>query len=183
MNKKWLKTILVLASLTLTSCGEDPLKSFEKKIGSSLKSVSKVEVTTTILDDEVEVYRALKTVELEYEGKNVRGNVTLSVTSLNSSFGYESEETTDSFEGASKDVLFGLSLDKAYFVTYTLEEDVLTGEVDKEKAGKFFQIADLNVPENPEVTIALTDKKISSYRCAYVTSGERQVSITASYTY
>lgn len=183
MKMKCLKTILALAPLMLVSCKGDPLKTFGKKIDASLRNVAKVEIATTISDENIEVYRSLKTVELEYENKTVYGNVTLSVTSLNGSFGYQTEETTESFEGASKSVLFGLSLTKDNFETYTLEEGVLNAAVSKEKASRFFQIDDLSVLENPEVRIALTDDKISSYRCDYVTVDNRQVSVTAEYTY
>lgn len=180
------KLLLSLASigvLTLTSCKSNPLSSFSKKINSSLKNVDQVIMTTTITDDDIEVYKLVKTINLNYDGKNVSGIIDISEYTLSTNFTYINSTSSDMFEGQTKDIKFGLNLDKKYLSEFKIEDDVLTASVNKDSAKMFFGVDKVDCSINPDVKIVLADKKISTYDCTYTTNGDKDVAINILYLY
>lgn len=182
-KSKILLSLIGTSLLALTSCSTSPLESFKKNIDSSIKKTSKVVLTSTITDDNTEVYKLEKTITLIYDGKSVSGIVDTVESTLSSNFTYVSSSLSDTFDGKTSDIKFNLNLSDIYFETYTLEEGVLTAEVKKDSVESFFNVDDLDCASNPHLVITLEDKRIISYDCSYSTESGKDVVISVSYTY
>lgn len=185
MKKNKFLLVCLVSILALTSCKKkkDEYTSFVDNVKNSVSEVTYVESNYNVLDSDVEVYRAKKSIsKITNENDLYSGEASTEEYKLNSSFRLEKSNKVEKFSNIKKSDLFAYNLDKETFKEYNLTSESFEATVSKDSAAKFFNINELAVDDDIIVKITLSDSKITKLETSYK-QGSKIVTLSIAYTY
>lgn len=187
MRKELLFIPLLMCGLLITSCGGSKLSSFNKKVNSSLKEVSKVVIETKVSDNDVIVYSSINNITITHENKMISGTSEKTTSTLNSNFEFKTSKTNKTFSDVDEKSLHGFELTEKNLKEYQINKEsnstILTGKVSSEKTNNYFKVENFTSTDDCTIEYQLTDSKIIKYTCSYIADSQFLVMITSTYTY
>lgn len=188
-NKLFLSSSLLFVSLlAVTSCNgnkKDALKEYTDKIDSSIVTIRKATIVSSITESSTLVYEKKTEIEITYVDNEANGSVYSTIKKLGNDFKLVTSNERDSFNGSIVDAkLFNYKIDKDTLNSgYKITEGVLDATVSQTNAKAFLNVSDTDVNGDISFNAVLSEEKITSFRIAYKNISGRDVSISAEYLY
>ena len=188
-NKLFLSSSLLFVSLlAVTSCNgnkKDALKEYTDKIDSSIVTIRRATIISSITESSTLVYEKKTEIEITYVDNEANGSVYSTIKKLGNDFKLVTSNERDSFNGSIVDAkLFNYKIDKDTLNSgYKITEDVLDATVSQTNAKAFLNVSDTDVNGDISFNVVLSEEKITSFRIAYKNISGRDVSISAEYLY
>lgn len=188
-NKLFLSSSLLFVSLlAVTSCNgnkKDALKEYTDKIDSSIVTIRRATIISSITESSTLVYEKKTEIEITYVDNEANGSVYSTIKKLGNDFKLVTSNERDSFNGSIVDAkLFNYKIDKDTLNSgYKITEDVLDATVSQTNAKAFLNVTDTDVNGDISFNVVLSEEKITSFRIAYKNISGRDVSISAEYLY
>lgn len=188
-NKLFLSSSLLFVSLlAVTSCNgnkKDALKEYTDKIDSSIVTIRRATIISSITESSTLVYEKKTEIEITYVDNEANGSVYSTIKKLGNDFKLVTSNERDSFNGSIVDAkLFNYKIDKDTLNSgYKITEGVLDATVSKTNAKAFLNVSDTDVNGDISFNVVLSEEKITSFRIAYKNISGRDVSISAEYLY
>ena len=188
-NKLFLSSSLLFVSLlAVTSCNgnkKDALKEYTDKIDSSIVTIRRATIISSITESSTLVYEKKTEIEITYVDNEANGSVYSTIKKLGNDFKLVTSNERDSFNGSIVDAkLFNYKIDKDTLNSgYKITEGVLDAIVSQTNAKAFLNVSDTDVNGDVSFNVVLSEEKITSFRIAYKNISGRDVSISAEYLY
>lgn len=188
-NKLFLSSSLLFVSLlAVTSCNgnkKDALKEYTDKIDSSIVTIRRATIVSSITESSILVYEKKTEIEITYVDNEANGSVYSTIKKLGNDFKLVTSNERDSFNGSIVDAkLFNYKIDKDTLNSgYKITEGVLDATVSQTNAKAFLNVSDTDVNGDISFNVVLSEEKITSFRIAYKNISGRDVSISAEYLY
>lgn len=188
-NKLFLSSSLLFVSLlAVTSCNgnkKDALKEYTDKIDSSIVTIRRATIISSITESSTLVYEKKTEIEITYVDNEANGSVYSTIKKLGNDFKLVTSNERDSFNGSIVDAkLFNYKIDKDTLNSgYKITEGVLDATVSQTNAKAFLNVTDTDVNGDISFNVVLSKEKITSFRIAYKNISGRDVSISAEYLY
>lgn len=188
-NKLFLSSSLLFVSLlAVTSCNgnkKDALKEYTDKIDSSIVTIRRATIVSSITESSTLVYEKKTEIEITYVDNEANGSVYSTIKKLGNDFKLVTSNERDSFNGSIVDAkLFNYKIDKDTLNSrYKITEGVLDATVSQTNAKAFLNVSDTDVNGDISFNVVLSEEKITSFRIAYKNISGRDVSISAEYLY
>lgn len=188
-NKLFLSSSLLFVSLlAVTSCNDnkkDALKEYTDKIDSSIVTIRRATIISSITESSTLVYEKKTEIEITYVDNEANGSVYSTIKKLGNDFKLVTSNERDSFNGSIVDAkLFNYKIDKDTLNSgYKITEGVLDAIVSQTNAKAFLNVSDTDVNGDISFNVVLSEEKITSFRIAYKNISGRDVSISAEYLY
>lgn len=188
-NKLFLSSSLLFVSLlAVTSCNgnkKDALKEYTDKIDSSIVTIRRATIISSITESSTLVYEKKTEIEITYVDNEANGSVYSTIKKLGNDFKLVTSNERDSFNGSIVDAkLFNYKIDKDTLNSgYKITEGVLDATVSQTNAKAFLNVTDTDVNGDISFNVVLSEEKITSFRIAYKNISCRDVSISAEYLY
>ena len=188
-NKLFLSSSLLFVSLlAVTSCNgnkKDALKEYTDKIDSSIVTIRRATIVSSITESSTLVYEKKTEIEITYVDNEANGSVYSTIKKLGNDFKLVTSNERDSFNGSIVDAkLFNYKIDKDTVNSgYKITEGVLDATVSQTNAKAFLNVSDTDVNGDISFNVVLSEEKITSFRIAYKNISGRDVSISAEYLY
>lgn len=188
-NKLFLSSSLLFVSLlVVTSCNgnkKDALKEYTDKIDSSIVTIRRATIISSITESSTLVYEKKTEIEITYVDNEANGSVYSTIKKLGNDFKLVTSNERDSFNGSIVDAkLFNYKIDKDTLNSgYKITEGVLDATVSQTNAKAFLNVTDTDVNGDISFNVVLSEEKITSFRIAYKNISGRDVSISAEYLY
>ena len=188
-NKLFLSSSLLFVSLlAVTSCNgnkKDALKEYTDKIDSSIVTIRRATIVSSITESSTLVYEKKTEIEITYVDNEANGSVYSTIKKLGNDFKLVTSNERDSFNGSIVDAkLFNYKIDKDTLNSgYKITEGVLDATVSQTYAQAFLNVSDTDVNGDISFNAVLSEEKITSFRIAYKNISGRDVSISAEYLY
>ena len=188
-NKLFLSSSLLFVSLlAVTSCNgnkKDALKEYTDKIDSSIVTIRRATIVSSITESSTLVYEKKTGIEITYVDNEANGSVYSTIKKLGNDFKLVTSNERDSFNGSIVDAkLFNYKIDKDTLNSgYKITEGVLDATVSQTNAKAFLNVSDTDVNGDIYFNVVLSEEKITSFRIAYKNISGRDVSISAEYLY
>ena len=188
-NKLFLSSSLLFVSLlAVTSCNgnkKDALKEYTDKIDSSIVTIRRATIISSITESSTLVYEKKTEIEITYVDNEANGSVYSTIKKLGNDFKLFTSNERDSFNGSIVDAkLFNYKIDKDTLNSgYKITEGVLDATVSQTNAKAFLNVTDTDVNGDISFNVVLSEEKITSFRIAYKNISGRDVSISAEYLY
>ncbi|HCY67961.1 MAG TPA: hypothetical protein DHU62_04430 [Firmicutes bacterium] len=188
-NKLFLSSSLLFVSLlAVTSCNgnkKDALKEYTDKIDSSIVTIRRATIVSSITESSTLVYEKKTEIEITYVDNEANGSVYSTIKKLGNDFKLVTSNERDSFNGSIVDAkLFNYKIDKDTLNSgYKITEGVLDATVSQTNAKAFLNVSDTDVNGDISFNVVLSEEKITSFRIAYKNTSGRDVSISAEYLY
>lgn len=188
-NKLFLSSSLLFVSLlAVTSCNgnkKDALKEYTDKIDSSIVTIRRATIISSITESSTLVYEKKTEIEITYVDNEANGSVYSTIKNLGNDFKLVTSNERDSFNGSIVDAkLFNYKIDKDTLNSgYKITEGVLDATVSQTNAKAFLNVTDTDVNGDISFNVVLSEEKITSFRIAYKNISGRDVSISAEYLY
>lgn len=188
-NKLFLSSSLLFVSLlAVTSCNgnkKDALKEYTDKIDSSIVTIRRATIVSSITESSTLVYEKKTEIEITYVDNEANGSVYSTIKKLGNDFKLVTSNERDSFNGSIVDAkLFNYKIDKDTLNSgYKITEGVLDATVSQSNAKAFLNVSDTDVNGDISFNAVLSEEKITSFRIAYKNISGRDVSISAEYLY
>lgn len=188
-NKLFLSSSLLFVSLlAVTSCNgnkKDALKEYTDKIDSSIVTIRRATIISSITESSTLVYEKKTEIEITYVDNEANGSVYSTIKKLGNDFKLVTSNERDSFNGSIVDAkLFNYKIDKDTLNSgYKITEGVLDATVSQTNAKAFLNVSDTDVNGDISFNAVLSEEKITSFRIAYKNISGRDVSISAEYLY
>ena len=188
-NKLFLSSSLLFVSLlAVTSCNgnkKDALKEYTDKIDSSIVTIRRETIISSITESSTLVYEKKTEIEITYVDNEANGSVYSTIKKLGNDFKLVTSNERDSFNGSIVDAkLFNYKIDKDTLNSgYKITEGVLDATVSQTNAKAFLNVSDTDVNGDISFNVVLSEEKITSFRIAYKNISGRDVSISAEYLY
>lgn len=188
-NKLFLSSSLLFVSLlAVTSCNgnkKDALKEYTDKIDSSIVTIRRATIVSSITESSTLVYEKKTEIEITYVDNEANGSVYSTIKKLGNDFKLVTSNERDSFNGSIVDAkLFNYKIDKDTLNSgYKITEGVLDATVSQTNAKAFLNVSDTDVNGDIYFNVVLSEEKITSFRIAYKNISGRDVSISAEYLY
>lgn len=188
-NKLFLSSSLLFVSLlAVTSCNgnkKDALKEYTDKIDSSIVTIRRATIISSITESSTLVYEKKTEIEITYVDTEANGSVYSTIKKLGNDFKLVTSNERDSFNGSIVDAkLFNYKIDKDTLNSgYKITEGVLDATVSQTNAKAFLNVLDTDVNGDISFNVVLSEEKITSFRIAYKNISGRDVSISAEYLY
>lgn len=188
-NKLFLSSSLLFVSLlAVTSCNgnkKDALKEYTDKIDSSIVTIRRATIISSITESSTLVYEKKTEIEITYVDNEANGSVYSTIKKLGNDFKLVTSNERDSFNGSIVDAkLFNYKIDKDTLNSgYKIIEGVLDATVSQTNAKAFLNVSDTDVNGDISFNVVLSEEKITSFRIAYKNISGRDVSISAEYLY
>lgn len=188
-NKLFLSSSLLFVSLlAVTSCNgnkKDALKEYTDKIDSSIVTIRRATIVSSITESSTLVYEKKTEIEITYVDNEANGSVYSTIKKLGNDFKLVTSNERDSFNGSIVDAkLFNYKIDKDTLNSgYKITEGVLDAIVSQTNAKAFLNVSDTDVNGDISFNVVLSKEKITSFRIAYKNISGRDVSISAEYLY
>lgn len=188
-NKLFLSSSLLFVSLlAVTSCNgnkKDALKEYTDKIDSSIVTIRRATIISSITESSTLVYEKKTEIEITYVDNEANGSVYSTIKKLGNDFKLVTSNESDSFNGSIVDAkLFNYKIDKDTLNSgYKITEGVLDATVSQTNAKAFLNVSDTDVNGDISFNVVLSEEKITSFRIAYKNISGRDVSISAEYLY
>lgn len=188
-NKLFLSSSLLFVSLlAVTSCNgnkKDALKEYTDKIDSSIVTIRRATIISSITESSTLVYEKKTEIEITYVDNKANGSVYSTIKKLGNDFKLVTSNERDSFNGSIVDAkLFNYKIDKDTLNSgYKITEGVLDATVSQTNAKAFLNVSDTDVNGDISFNVVLSEEKITSFRIAYKNISGRDVSISAEYLY
>lgn len=188
-NKLFLSSSLLFVSLlAVTSCNgnkKDALKEYTDKIDSSIVTIRRATIVSSITESSTLVYEKKTEIEITYVDNEANGSVYSTIKKLGNDFKLVTSNERDSFNGSIVDAkLFNYKIDKDTLNSgYEITEGVLDATVSQTNAKAFLNVSDTDVNGDISFNVVLSEEKITSFRIAYKNISGRDVSISAEYLY
>jgi len=188
-NKLFLSSSLLFVSLlAVTSCNgnkKDALKEYTDKIDSSIVTIRRATIVSSITESSTLVYEKKTEIEITYVDNEANGSVYSTIKKLGNDFKLVTSNERDSFNGSIVDAkLFNYKIDKDTLNSgYKITEGVLDATVSQTNAKAFLNVSDTDVNGDISFNVVLSKEKITSFRIAYKNISGRDVSISAEYLY
>lgn len=188
-NKLFLSSSLLFVSLlAVTSCNcnkKDALKEYTDKIDSSIVTIRRATIISSITESSTLVYEKKTEIEITYVDNEANGSVYSTIKKLGNDFKLVTSNERDSFNGSIVDAkLFNYKIDKDTLNSgYKITEGVLDATVSQTNAKAFLNVTDTDVNGDISFNVVLSEEKITSFRIAYKNISGRDVSISAEYLY
>lgn len=188
-NKLFLSSSLLFVSLlAVTSCNgnkKDALKEYTDKIDSSIVTIRRATIVSSITESSTLVYEKKTEIEITYVDNEANGSVYSTIKKLGNDFKLVTSNERDSFNGSIVDAkLFNYKIDKDTLNSgYKITEGVLDATVSQTNAKAFLNVSDTDVNGDISFNAVLSEEKITSFRIAYKNISGRDVSISAEYLY
>ena len=188
-NKLFLSSSLLFVSLlAVTSCNgnkKDALKEYTDKIDSSIVTIRRAIIVSSITESSTLVYEKKTEIEITYVDNEANGSVYSTIKKLGNDFKLVTSNERDSFNGSIVDAkLFNYKIDKDTLNSgYKITEGVLDATVSQTNAKAFLNVTDTDVNGDISFNVVLSEEKITSFRIAYKNISGRDVSISAEYLY
>ena len=188
-NKLFLSSSLLFVSLlAVTSCNgnkKDALKEYTDKIDSSIVTIRRATIISSITESSTLVYEKKTEIEITYVDNEANGSVYSTIKKLGNDFKLVTSNERDSFNGSIVDAkLFNYKIDKDTLNSgYKITEGVLDATVSQTNAKAFLNVTDTDVNGDISFNVVLSEEKITSFRIAYKNISGRDVSIYAEYLY
>lgn len=188
-NKLFLSSSLLFVSLlAVTSCNgskKDALKEYTDKIDSSIVTIRKATIVSSITESSILVYEKKTEIEITYVDNEANGSVYSTIKKLGNDFKLVTSNERDSFNGSIVDAkLFNYKIDKDTLnYGYKITEGVLDATVSQTNAKAFLNVSDTDVNGDISFNVVLSEEKITSFSIAYKNTSGRDVSISAEYLY
>lgn len=188
-NKLFLSSSLLFVSLlAVTSCNgnkKDALKEYTDKIDSSIVTIRRATIVSSITESSTLVYEKKTEIEITYVDNEANGSVYSTIKKLGNDLKLVTSNERDSFNGSIVDAkLFNYKIDKDTLNSgYKITEGVLDATVSQTNAKAFLNVSDTDVNGDISFNVVLSEEKITSFRIAYKNISGRDVSISAEYLY
>lgn len=188
-NKLFLSSSLLFVSLlAVTSCNgnkKDALKEYTDKIDSSIVTIRRATIVSSITESSTLVYEKKTEIEITYVDNEANGSVYSTIKKLGNDFKLVTSNERDSFNGSIVDAkLFNYKIDKDTLNSgYKITEGVLDATVSQTNAKAFLNVSDTDVNGDISFNVVLSEEKITSFRIAYKNISGMDVSISAEYLY
>ena len=188
-NKLFLSSSLLFVSLlAVTSCNgnkKDALKEYTDKIDSSIVTIRRATIVSSITESSTLVYEKKTEIEITYVDNEANGSVYSTIKKLGNDFKLVTSNERDSFNGSIVDAkLFNYKIDKDTLNSgYKITEGVLDATVSQTNAKAFLNVSDTDVNGDISFNVVLSEEKITSFRIAYKNISGRDVSISAENLY
>lgn len=188
-NKLFLSSSLLFVSLlAVTSCNgnkKDALKEYTDKIDSSIVTIRRATIISSITESSTLVYEKKTEIEITYVDNEANGSVYSTIKKLGNDFKLVTSNERDSFNGSIVDAkLFNYKIDKDTLNSgYKITEGVLDATVSQTNAKAFLNVTDTDVNGDISFNVVLSEEKITSFRIAYKNISGMDVSISAEYLY
>lgn len=188
-NKLFLSSSLLFVSLlAVTSCNgnkKDALKEYTDKIDSSIVTIRRATIVSSITESSTLVYEKKTEIEITFVDNEANGSVYSTIKKLGNDFKLVTSNERDSFNGSIVDAkLFNYKIDKDTLNSgYKITEGVLDAIVSQTNAKAFLNVSDTDVNGDISFNVVLSEEKITSFRIAYKNISGRDVSISAEYLY
>ena len=188
-NKLFLSSSLLFVSLlAVTSCNgnkKDALKEYTDKIDSSIVTIRRATIVSSITESSTLVYEKKTEIEITYVDNEANGSVYSTIKKLGNDFKLFTSNERDSFNGSIVDAkLFNYKIDKDTLNSgYKITDGVLDATVSQTNAKAFLNVSDTDVNGDISFNVVLSEEKITSFRIAYKNISGRDVSISAEYLY
>lgn len=188
-NKLFLSSSLLFVSLlAVTSCNgnkKDALKEYTDKIDSSIVTIRRATIISSITESSTLVYEKKTEIEITYVDNEANGSVYSTIKKLGNDFKLVTSNERDSFNGSIVDAkLFNYKIDKDTLNSgYKITDGVLDATVSQTNAKAFLNVSDTDVNGDISFNVVLSEEKITSFRIAYKNISGRDVSISAEYLY
>lgn len=188
-NKLFLSSSLLFVSLlAVTSCNgnkKDALKEYTDKIDSSIVTIRRATIVSSITESSTLVYEKKTEIEITYVDNEANGSVYSTIKKLGNDFKLVTSNERDSFNGSIVDAkLFNYKIDKDTLNSgYKITEGVLDATVSQTNAKAFLNVSDTDVNGDISFNVVLSEEKITSFRIAYKNISGRDVFISAEYLY
>lgn len=188
-NKLFLSSSLLFVSLlAVTSCNgnkKDALKEYTDKIDSSIVTIRRATIISSITESSTLVYEKKTEIEITYVDNEANGSVYSTIKKLGNDFKLVTSNERDSFNGSIVDAkLFNYKIDKDTLNSgYKITEGVLDATVSQTNAKAFLNVTDTDVNGDISFNVVLSEEKITSFRIAYKNISGRDVSVSAEYLY
>lgn len=188
-NKLFLSSSLLFVSLlAVTSCNgnkKDALKEYTDKIDSSIVTIRRATIVSSITESSTLVYEKKTEIEITYVDNEANGSVYSTIKKLGNDFKLVTSNERDSFNGSIVDAkLFNYKIDKDTLNSgYKITEGVLDATVSQTNAKAFLNVSDTDVNGDISFNVVLSEEKITSFRIAYKNISGKDVSISAEYLY
>lgn len=188
-NKLFLSSSLLFVSLlAVTSCNgnkKDALKEYTDKIDSSIVTIRRATIISSITESSTLVYEKKTEIEITYVDNEANGSVYSTIKKLGNDFKLVTSNERDSFNGSIVDAkLFNYKIDKDTLNSgYKITEGVLDATVSQTNAKAFLNVSDTDVNGDISFNVVLSEEKITSFRIDYKNISGRDVSISAEYLY
>ncbi len=188
-NKLFLSSSLLFVSLlAVTSCNgnkKDALKEYTDKIDSSIVTIRRATIVSSITESSTLVYEKKTEIEITFVDNEANGSVYSTIKKLGNDFKLVTSNERDSFNGSIVDAkLFNYKIDKDTLNSgYKITEGVLDATVSQTNAKAFLNVSDTDVNGDISFNVVLSEEKITSFRIAYKNISGRDVSISAEYLY
>lgn len=188
-NKLFLSSSLLFVSLlAVTSCNgnkKDVLKEYTDKIDSSIVTIRRATIVSSITESSTLVYEKKTEIEITFVDNEANGSVYSTIKKLGNDFKLVTSNERDSFNGSIVDAkLFNYKIDKDTLNSgYKITEGVLDATVSQTNAKAFLNVSDTDVNGDISFNVVLSEEKITSFRIAYKNISGRDVSISAEYLY
>lgn len=183
-NKIFILMILFVATLIpmFTACtknSKDELKNYEKAIKESIKNATSMETTLTTTDQDVVVYKYVKSITFL---ENNSAYVSTDVSSLDKSFELSTKTTSETIDNVNKNEIQKISLSKKYFNNYMLENQTFVGEISQDNMKNIFNY-DIKIKDVAKLIITFEEEKVIKIECTYETESGKQAVLTTNYEY
>ena len=172
-NKLFLSSSLLFVSLlAVTSCNgnkKDALKEYTDKIDSSIVTIRRATIISSITESSTLVYEKKTEIEITYVDNEANGSVYSTIKKLGNDFKLVTSNERDSFNGSIVDAkLFNYKIDKDTLNSgYKITEGVLDATVSQTNAKAFLNVSDTDVNGDISFNVVLSEEKITSFRIAY----------------
>lgn len=188
-NKLFLSSSLLFVSLlAVTSCNgnkKDALKEYTDKIDSSIVTVRKATIVSSITESSTLVYEKKTEIEISYVDSEANGSVYSTIKKLGNDFKLVTSNERDTFYGSTVEAkLFNYKVDKNTLNSdYKITDGVLDAVISESNAKSFLNVSDADVKSDISFNVVLSEEKITSFSIAYKNAAGRDVSISAEYLY
>lgn len=169
-NKLFLSSSLLFVSLlAVTSCNgnkKDALKEYTDKIDSSIVTIRRATIVSSITESSTLVYEKKTEIEITYVDNEANGSVYSTIKKLGNDFKLVTSNERDSFNGSIVDAkLFNYKIDKDTLNSgYKITEGVLDATVSQTNAKAFLNVSDTDVNGDISFNVVLSEEKITSFR-------------------
>lgn len=178
---------IVVLVVMLTKNNLSPEEKFTNlisEINTNLKDSTNIKYSSTFKDGEVVVAEIDREVMISKNNENDTVNLTVSTTEnkLGSSFILESSNYTTYYDGVLPDNLFNYKFDYQAFSEVEVSDTTISGVVKNSEVSNVLNTT-VNNSSDLDVVINIEDGRITSFTFTYTSTNNKNVVITANYTY
>ncbi len=178
---------IVVLVVMLTKNNLSPEEKFTNlinEINTNLKDSTNIKYSSTFKDGEIVVAEIDREVMISKNNENDTVNLTVSTTEnkLGSSFILESSNYTTYYDGVLPDNLFNYKFDYQAFSEVEVSDTTISGVVKNSEVSNVLNTT-VNNSSDLDVVINIEDGRIKSFTFTYTSTNNKNVVITANYTY